>query len=38
LFVPFVGIAKLVADHNPKWATVSLILGMPKKTQEEVQT
>jgi predicted PurR-regulated permease PerM len=27
LFVPFVGIAKLVADHNPKWRTVSLILG-----------
>lgn len=28
LFVPFVGIAKLIADHNPKWKTVSLILGM----------
>lgn len=33
LFVPFVGIAKLIADHNPKWRTVSMILGMesPKK-------
>lgn len=28
LFVPFVGIAKLVADNNPKWKTVSMILGM----------
>lgn len=28
LFVPFVGIAKLIADHNPKWKTVSLILGV----------
>jgi len=28
LFVPFVGIAKLIADHNPKWKTVSMILGM----------
>lgn len=28
LFVPFVGIAKLIADHNPKWETVSMILGM----------
>lgn len=27
LFVPFVGIAKLIADHNPKWKTVSMILG-----------
>lgn len=27
LFVPFVGIAKLIADHNPKWRTVSMILG-----------
>jgi predicted PurR-regulated permease PerM len=27
LFVPFVGIAKLVADHNPKWKTISMILG-----------
>ncbi len=31
LFVPFVGIAKLVADYNPKWKTVSLILGMHPK-------
>ena len=28
LFVPFLGIAKLVADHNPKWKTVSMLLGM----------
>ena len=27
LFVPFVGIAKLIADYNPKWRTMSLILG-----------
>jgi predicted PurR-regulated permease PerM len=27
LFVPFVGIAKLIADHNPAWKTISLILG-----------
>ncbi|SKC83429.1 AI-2E family transporter [Ohtaekwangia koreensis] len=27
LFVPFVGIAKLVADSNPKWKTISMILG-----------
>jgi len=28
LFVPFVGIAKLIADHNPSWKTVSMILGV----------
>ena len=27
LFVPFVGIAKLIADYNPKWKTISMILG-----------
>ena len=27
LFVPFVGIAKLIVDQNPKWKTVSMILG-----------
>jgi predicted PurR-regulated permease PerM len=27
LFVPFVGIAKLIADHNPNWKTLALILG-----------
>ena len=27
LFVPFVGIAKLIADHNPEWRTLSMILG-----------
>lgn len=28
LFVPFVGIAKLIADHNPEWRTLSMILGV----------
>jgi predicted PurR-regulated permease PerM len=28
LFVPYVGIAKLIADHNPKWKTISMILGI----------
>lgn len=28
LFVPFVGIAKLIADHHPAWKTASMILGM----------
>lgn len=27
LFVPFMGIVKLIADHNPKWKTLSMILG-----------
>jgi predicted PurR-regulated permease PerM len=27
LFVPFVGIAKLIADRKPKWKTLSMILG-----------
>lgn len=31
LFVPFVGIAKLVADHNPKWKTLSMMLGTEAK-------
>ena len=31
LFVPFVGIAKLIADHNPNWKTVSMILGVESK-------
>lgn len=31
LFVPFVGIAKLIADHNPKWKTASMILGVEKQ-------
>ena len=30
LFVPFVGIAKLIADHNPRWKTLSMILGMER--------
>jgi len=28
LFVPFLGIAKLIADSNPKWKTVSMVLGV----------
>jgi len=28
LFVPFAGIAKLIADHNPRWKTASMILGV----------
>jgi predicted PurR-regulated permease PerM len=27
LFVPFVGILKLIADHNPNLKTLSLALG-----------
>jgi predicted PurR-regulated permease PerM len=27
LFVPFVGIVKLVADHNPRWKIISMALG-----------
>lgn len=27
LFVPFIGILKLIADRNPAWKTISLILG-----------
>ena len=30
LFVPFVGILKLVADHSPKLKTLSLVLGTDK--------
>jgi len=30
LFVPFAGIAKLIADHNPNWKTLSMILGSEK--------
>jgi predicted PurR-regulated permease PerM len=28
LFVPFVGIAKLIADHNPHWKNTAMILGV----------
>lgn len=34
LFVPFVGIAKLIADHNPRWKTISMILGVDSKPKE----
>src|SRR5690606_42010788 len=27
LFVPFLGILKLIADHNPRMTTLSMILG-----------
>lgn len=33
LFVPFVGIAKLIADHNHRWKTVSMILGNSSDTK-----
>jgi len=32
LFVPFVGILKLIADHNPKMKTLSMILGTDKNS------
>ena len=35
LFVPFTAIAKLVADHNPKWKTLSLILGTETTLRKE---
>ncbi|GAA0191034.1 AI-2E family transporter [Fulvivirga kasyanovii] len=35
LFVPFVGIIKLIADQNPKWETVSMMLGMKNDKQDE---
>jgi len=31
LFVPFVGIAKLIADHDPRLATISMALGTGTK-------
>jgi predicted PurR-regulated permease PerM len=31
LFVPFVGIIKLIADHSTKWKTLSMILGVGEK-------
>jgi predicted PurR-regulated permease PerM len=36
LFVPFVGIAKLIADHNPKWKTISMILGTENKNLKPI--
>jgi predicted PurR-regulated permease PerM len=35
LFVPFVGILKLVADHDPKLKTLSLALGTSPKSSTE---
>lgn len=39
LFVPFVGIVKLIADSNPRWETISLALGTsvaePETTSKE---
>jgi predicted PurR-regulated permease PerM len=38
LFVPFVGILKLIADHHPRWKTLGLILGgdsRPKKKKKK---
>jgi len=36
LFVPFIGIAKLIADHNPRWKTVSLILGKDEAEKTKI--
>jgi predicted PurR-regulated permease PerM len=37
LFVPFIGIAKLLADHNARWKTLSMILGTePTATRRNV--
>ncbi|CAN5186674.1 AI-2E family transporter [soil metagenome] len=36
LFVPFVGIAKLIADYNPRWKTISMILGMGNGKKKNV--
>lgn len=38
LFVPFLGIAKLVADHNPKWKTVSMLLGMESTERKRTKS
>lgn len=38
LFVPFLGIAKLVADHNPKWKTVSMLLGMEGDEDKRIKS
>jgi predicted PurR-regulated permease PerM len=35
LFVPFAGIAKLIADHNPRWKTTAMILGVDNDKQEQ---
>jgi hypothetical protein len=35
LFVPFAGIAKLIADYHPRWKTVSIILGSETHPAEE---
>lgn len=31
LFIPFIGIIKLIADRKPEWLTISMILGTEKK-------
>jgi predicted PurR-regulated permease PerM len=35
LFVPFVGILKLIADHSPRLATLSMVLGKDKSFPKE---
>jgi len=35
LFVPFVGIAKLIADHNPRWKTISMVLGVEETPKHD---
>ena len=38
LFVPFIGIVKLIADHNPKWKTLSMVLGMDNEVNKHKRT
>jgi predicted PurR-regulated permease PerM len=38
LFVPFVGIAKLIADHDPRLANLSLALGTGAEKKDNYKT
>jgi predicted PurR-regulated permease PerM len=35
LFVPFIGIAKLLADHHPGWKTLAIMLGTDSTKYQE---
>lgn len=35
LFVPFLGIVKIIADHNPKLRTLSMMLGKDKSIEKK---
>lgn len=37
LFVPFLGIVKIIADHNPRLKTLSMILGEDKPNHKKVR-